>query len=212
MESQLLHYPSPALLSRNIFKFNNEDTREIFSTDPEEIDRIEDYSSKLIYLRQKINELGRINTYLKNVNKKLKLNGLLVCNCETIEQRNKRIKNKYAKLTILFLPIDFLYKRFAPKVAGLKKIYFAISQGRNRVLSKAEVLGRLHYCGFQLIKMEEVDNRLHLIMKKVDKPSDEPVPSYGLIFKKKSIGKNGKPITIYKIRTMHPFSESKSFI
>jgi lipopolysaccharide/colanic/teichoic acid biosynthesis glycosyltransferase len=95
----------------------------------------------------------------------------------------------------------------APKIKGLQWFYFALTDGRNRVLSKAEVLGRLHYCGFHVVKMEEVDNRLHLIMKKAKPPSTDPEPSYRLIYKKKIPGQHGKIIHIYKVRTMYPFSE-----
>jgi len=166
MDTQLLHYPSSKLSAEELFLSKSSEKWEIFSTDPEEIDQIEKNSANLIYLRQKVNDLRRINKHLITINEKLQTFGLLVCNCETLDQRYKRIKQKYGFGAILYLPFDFLLKRVAPKINGLRRIYFAITQGRNRVLSKAEILGRLHYCGFHVVKMEEVDNFLHLILKK----------------------------------------------
>ena len=55
--------------------------------------------------------------------------------------------------------------------------------------------------------MKEIDNRLYFIVKKIKEPASDKNPSYGLLFKMKRIGKNGKPIYVYKIRTMHPYAE-----
>ncbi len=180
---------------------------ELFSTDIDEVDSIKNASASLVYLRPKINDLRHINKHLILINNKLQKHGLLVCQGETIEQRNQRIKQKYGMAALLFYPIDFFYKRIAPKIGLLKKLYFYVSNGRNRVLSKAEVLGRIHFCGFHLIKMEDIDNRLHLIVKKTHEPCTDKNPSYGPFYRKKALGKNGKPVYIYKFRTMHPYSE-----
>ncbi len=207
MSPQLTYHTLTSSLLKTANKPKAEVRIEIFSNEPTEVSKIRNQSAGLIYLYPKINDLRFINKHLILVNQKLKLHGLLVCNCETIEQRAQRIRNKYGRLAVLFLPIDFFYKRIMPKIKGLKKLYFYISQGRNRVLSKAEVLGRLHFCGFHLIKMEDIDNKLHLILRKAKEPCSDREPSYGPLYKKKSIGKDGKTIYIYKFRTMHPYSE-----
>lgn len=189
------------------FKPETVKSHEIFSTDIEELDKIKNDSAGLIYLRPKINDLRYINQHLIALNKKMQKNGLLVCYCETLKQRSIRIKKQFGKAALFFLPIDFLYKRVAPKIRGIRKAYFYISKGHNRVLSKAEVLGRLHFCGYHLVKMEEIDNKLHLIVKKTQEPCSDKNPSYGPMYKKKSIGKDGKITYVYKLRTMHPYSE-----
>ncbi|HPG38226.1 MAG TPA: sugar transferase [bacterium] len=180
---------------------------EIYSTDIEELTRVQDNNLDLVYIRPKINDFRRINQYFITVNQKLKNKGYLVCQCETLTQRNNRLKIKYGKFYVVYKPLDFVYKRVIPKLTGIKKIYFEISDGKNRVLSKAEVLGRLYYCGFELVKMDEIDNRLHLIMKKTKPPCNDPQPSYGPLFKMKRVGKDGNIIHTFKFRTMHPYSE-----
>lgn len=207
MNSQLLHQPVSRFFSGKPFIPKQDENLEIYSTDPNEITQYPDDSFKLMNLKPKINDLPGINHHLQIINKKLHDHGLLVCSCETIAQRKKRLRQKYGKRAYLLLPFDFIYKRIIPKTAGLKKLYSLITHGKNRVLSKAEVLGRLYYNGFKLVKIEEVDNMLHLIMKKTSKPSEAPPPSTGIFFKKKSAGRNGDPVYIYKIRTMHPYAE-----
>ena len=82
-----------------------------------------------------------------------------------------------------------------------------ISKKDRRVISKWEILGRLYFCGFKIIKMEEIDKKLYFIVKKVRIPLEDKNPSYGPIFKQKRIGINGEIIYIYKLRTMYPYSE-----
>lgn len=178
------------------------------SFDIEDIKKENNDSLNIFINLNKINDFRRINAYLIEANKKLKQNGILVCNAETIQERRIRILKKHTYFSFtLFYPIDFVYKRAFPKLPVLKKIYFAISHGKNRVISKSEALGRLCYCGFELLKMKEIDNRLYFIVKKIKEPASDKNPSYGLLFKMKRIGKNGKPIYVYKIRTMHPYAE-----
>lgn len=206
MSPQALAYLSrEAITKKNYYK--RQDTAEIFSTDPEEIERFENEYLAFLYLRPKINDLGRINEHFILINQKLDYNGLLVCNCETIEQRNQRIRHKYGRAAFLFYPIDFCYKRIAPKIKWLQKIYSALSHSRNRVLSRAEVAGRLCYCGFEIVKLENVDNRLHLIAKKIKPPGNGPESSSGFFYQKPCSGKDGKTFYVYKFRTMHPYAE-----
>jgi lipopolysaccharide/colanic/teichoic acid biosynthesis glycosyltransferase len=79
--------------------------------------------------------------------------------------------------------------------------------GVNRVLSKAEVLGRLVSCGFSIVDYKEYNDLLYFIVKKVKVPKQNYQPSYGPLFKMRRVGKNGKIIYVYKFRTMHPYAE-----
>jgi lipopolysaccharide/colanic/teichoic acid biosynthesis glycosyltransferase len=45
------------------------------------------------------------------------------------------------------------------------------------------------------------------VVKKKGEPAYNMSPSYGPVYKMPRIGKNGKVFGVYKLRTMHPFSE-----
>ena len=49
------------------------------------------------------------------------------------------------------------------KLPITKQIYFSITRGHNRVLSKAEMLGRLSSCGFTILEYFNYKNRLYVI-------------------------------------------------
>jgi lipopolysaccharide/colanic/teichoic acid biosynthesis glycosyltransferase len=163
---------------------------------------------ELFFNLRQINDLRRINCYLIQVNKKLKYGGIFVSKIETINLRYKRFLNNYPYyLARLFYFLDFLWRRISPKVPGFQKIYFALTRGNNRAISFAEGLGRLYYCGFEIINAKEIDDSVYFIAKKVRQPLNDPNPSYGPLFKMKRIGLNGKPIFVFKFRTMHPYAE-----
>ena len=211
MVNQLLEHPSQtsALDVENFFRTAaaKQETFEIFSTERPEIERIPNQSSKIIYLHHKINDLPDINAHLRLLNAKLQLNGLLVCNCETLVQRKERIRRKFGVFAVIFTPIDFAYKRILPKLTHLNKVYQELSHGKNRAISRAEILGRLLFCGYQIIKMEDVDNLTHLIVKKVKLPATGPEPDCGFFYHKRSYGQHGAIVNVIKFRTMHPYSE-----
>jgi lipopolysaccharide/colanic/teichoic acid biosynthesis glycosyltransferase len=74
-------------------------------------------------------------------------------------------------------------------------------------LSKAESLGRLVSCGYDILDYKIIDGIHYFAAKKVKEPAFDMSPSYGPLFKMKRVGKNGKIIGVYKFRTMHPYSE-----
>lgn len=156
----------------------------------------------------KVNNIRYINKFFEKVNAKLSNGNEFVCCFETITARKKRSKfGKIPVLGSLFFAIEFIFLRVAPKIWGLKKIYFGITKGRNRLLSKAEILGRLVSCGFEIVDYGSYDGVLFVVSKKLKQPEFNPNPSYGPLFTTKRLGKDGKLIEVYKLRTMHPYAE-----
>ena len=94
-----------------------------------------------------------------------------------------------------------------PKIKAFQFLYFFVTKGRRRVLSRAELLGRLCSCGFEIVEEVEIENKLYFAVKKVKEAEKVVNPSYGPLFGMKRIGKEGKQIIVYKLRTMHPYSE-----
>jgi lipopolysaccharide/colanic/teichoic acid biosynthesis glycosyltransferase len=157
---------------------------------------------------RRVNDFRYINKYFESVNAKLGTGGIFIDFLETKNMRKKRILAKYPPVfNYLYYSVDFIVKRLFPKFALTKKLYFVLTRGENRVLSKAEAFGRLYSCGFEILDEKVVDKGLYFIAVKVKDPLFPQNPSYGPMVALERIGKGGKPIRVYKMRTMHPFAE-----
>lgn len=172
------------------------------------IETLNPEETKNIVNIKRINDIRRLNKFFVAVNEKLPVNGLYIGCCETLELRRKRLLRKYPwVLNRIYLFMDFVFKRVIPKLPITKQVYFGLTGGRNRVLSRAETLGRLYSTGFSIVEEKVVCGMFFFVAKKVSKPKPVHNASYGAVFKMKRTGKNGKTIYVYKMRTMYPFSE-----
>jgi len=172
------------------------------------IENYESQSQQLFINLHRLNDIKRINRYMIKVNENLVYGGFFVGNCRTLSDEYQAVFNKYPN--IIAIPIytfKFILKRIIPKIPVFKQIYFILTNGSGRHISRAEILGRLYYCGFKVVALQEMDNKLHFIVKKVSIPSNDETPSYGPLIKLTRVGLNGKRLNIYKFRTMHPYSE-----
>jgi lipopolysaccharide/colanic/teichoic acid biosynthesis glycosyltransferase len=167
----------------------------------------DNYFNSIINLKR-INDTKYINKLFEAVNAKLPENGVFIGCVETTELRKNRLLHKYPLgIAHIYYTFDFVFKRIFPKLPVTKKIYFKITAGRNRVISKSETMGRLYSCGFSILAEKLINNYLYFAVRKVKEPSYDPEPSYGPIYKMKRVGKDGKIIYVYKVRTMYAFSE-----
>jgi lipopolysaccharide/colanic/teichoic acid biosynthesis glycosyltransferase len=180
----------------------------IRSADTYNIEVLPDDALELYLNLHQLNDIRRINNYLIEVNDKLKEGGVFIGCLHPNFLRFRKFLNQYPTyLARLFYFIDFIWKRLIPKLPVLKKFYFALTRGRNRALSLAEGLGRLHYCGFEILGLKTYGRHIYFISKKVSPPVGDLNPSYGPLIKLKRTGKGGKLLKVYKLRTMHPYSE-----
>lgn len=149
-----------------------------------------------------------VNAYFRSMNEKLPDAGIYIGCGESYTERKKRLQVSSIKLiNVLLWSIDFIINRVIPKVPITKSIYNFFSRGKYNVMSKAEILGRLSYAGFEIIDHKTIDNLLYYSAIKTKEPKNDKNPSYGVMFKMNRISKNGKIIGVYKVRTMHPYSE-----
>lgn len=156
----------------------------------------------------RINDIRYINKFFENVNSKLNENDVFISCFETFNaRRHRKPIGKIPILRTIYFNLEFIFMRVFPKVNGLKTIYFLITRGRNRLLSKAEVLGRLVSCGFKIEGYETHNGLMYVACKKISQPDFNMNPSYGMLYKMMRVGKNGKMIGVYKFRTMHPYAE-----
>lgn len=144
--------------------------------------------------------LNRINQTLKNKNSDYYI-GLV----ETLDDWKK--KKTILKKPIIGKIVRLLYFVFCRILPKLKWYQFLTFNKSKRLLSKAEVLGRFIYNGFEICDFFPIKSNFHVfILKRKGEPLKQST-SEGVILKIKRIGKNGKLFTVYKLRTMHPYSE-----
>ena len=179
------------------------DTKTLFN-----IDTLKNDSLQLLINRHKFNDFKRLNDYLRLINSKIELGGYISGCGETIDVIYEKYMNNYSKpIGLLLYGIHFIFKRVIPKLPVTKELDYVFSRGRNRTISRTEILGRLVYCGFKVIKTFKYNNKFYFIAAKVNVPYEKENPSYGPFISLKRIGRNGEIINIYKFRTMHPYAE-----
>jgi lipopolysaccharide/colanic/teichoic acid biosynthesis glycosyltransferase len=156
----------------------------------------------------KINDIKKLDDFLDAVNEKLELKGFFFCCVETKDQRKKRLLKKYPPvLNYILYFFDFIIKRLLPKLRWTRGIYFFLTRGENTVLSRAEALGRISRAGFKIRQESFIGNFLCIEAIKAGSPIQNKNINYGALIALPRVGKDGKIIKVYKLRTMHPYSE-----
>jgi lipopolysaccharide/colanic/teichoic acid biosynthesis glycosyltransferase len=172
------------------------------------VDKLPEKAYHKIVNLTRINDIRYINKFLESVNRKLPNQGVFIGCFESKNQRKERILKKFPPiLNSIYYFFDFIVKRVFPKFNLTKGIYFFLTRGDNRVLSKAEMFGRLYSCGFEIVLEKNIQGWLYFVSRKIREPYYDAHPTYGPLIKLRRIGKNGKIINVYKFRTMHPFAE-----
>ncbi len=157
---------------------------------------------------KKVNDIRYINKFFETVNTILPNSGLYLGKVITYPNRRSAIFKKYPPiLNKIIYFFDYIFSRVLPKLPILKNLYFHLTKGKGRVISRAEMYGRLYSCGFEIIDEKTINHSLFFVAKKVKDPSYDQNPTYAPLISLSRIGKNGKIIKVHKIRTMHPYSE-----
>jgi len=156
----------------------------------------------------KLNDITRLDEFLDAVNAKLEPKGYFFSCVETKDQRKSRLLDKYPPiLNWIYYSFDFIIKRVLPKLKLTKGIYFFLTRGENAVISRAEALGRLCRAGFSIKQESFIGNKLCIEARRTGDPITVNSTNYGAMIALPRVGKNGKLINVYKLRTMHPYSE-----
>lgn len=133
---------------------------------------------------------------------------VLICGqVATLEDWKKRRKLRKLPLIGIFISmVEFVFYRFLPKISYVKLFYYITGFNSNKFLSKAEVLGRFIYNGFEIIEFTQEDGYHRFKIRKNSPGLSNEVPT-GFIISLDRLGLNGKKIKVFKIRTMHSYSE-----
>jgi len=172
------------------------------------IDKLKKGKFNHIVNLKRINDVRWVNKFFESVSSKIEIGGYYINSVETYSTRKKRILRKSIKPFNWFhYTADVFFTRLFPKLPFTKRIYFAITKGKGRVLSRAETFGRLYSCGFEIVDEKLIGDELFFVARKIKEPVFDNNPTYGPIIRLKRHGENGKLFNVYKLRTMHAYSE-----
>ena len=155
-----------------------------------------------------LNSINDINDFLDTVNVRLTGDGIFLCSVETLEQRVHRLRHKLTPIIYYLIALpDFFLRRVAPRLRLTKGLWQFLTRGANPPLSRAEALGRLCRAGFAIKQEKFAGNMLCIKAQRKSGPLPVNGSGYGMIIALPRIGKDGKTFIVYKLRTMHPYSE-----
>lgn len=171
------------------------------------LNQLNPHYNSVVNLRR-INDILRINKFFEAINSKLPIGGVYLNYVETYSLRKQKILKRFPPgINWVIYSFDFGFNRVLPKLWSTKKVYFMLTKGQNRVMSKAETFGRLYSCGFEIVEETMLGGVLYFVTRKISEPVFDSNPTYGPLIKLRRYGKGGRKIGVYKMRTMHPYSE-----
>ena len=188
---------------------NNKRTKVVANRDRYSFLEIPDYQYDTLVDLILLNQLKGINRRLCIINQKLPDNGRYVCCYRPQEYIKKKILASYPKgINYLVYIAWFIWRRLLPRLLLFSRLYYDLTKGKKRVLSKTEVLGRLYYCGFEVEKIIPSEHIEYVFARRHSQPYDqEQIKVYGPLIKLPRVCKDEKIVYFYKFRTMHPYSE-----
>lgn len=160
----------------------------------------------LLVAGTELNDIGRINAFLLSCAESLEMGGDLACVYRPPETMRVQRRGSMRSYRVRYA-IQFLWHRALPKLPVLNKVYFWVTGGRGRHVSRAEIWGRLSYCGFRVLGERVTSERAWLLARRISSPIVDRKPSYSPVVGLTKIGLNGQTLRTHKIRSMYPFSE-----
>ena len=118
-----------------------------------------------------LNNIRGINKMFSMANEKLPDNGLYVGVFKDKHVKKQQILQKYpAGINWIFYTFYYFVKRVIPKLFLTKRLYYDITRGKRRVLSKTEVFGRLYFCGFEIVSEKKIDHYTYFVARRRQEP------------------------------------------
>ena len=161
-----------------------------------------------ISIKGRLNQIPNLNDFLDDWNHELQIGDQMDCVAVTSHQIFKVLKRKYPPVIgQIIVWCNYFWHEMLPKMESTRKIYYFFSDGRHRLYSRAEILGRICRAGFKIEKEESENGVLHVVVTKISEPLERNDTCESPILKMERTGKDGKMIEVYKFRTMHSYSQ-----
>ncbi len=211
LESKIIEYSNPealSFISKHLDLKRYQNSIILTARNTSYVDEVDFDKVHAIINLIRVNNTQHPNKLFRSVNTLLPDSGIYIGAVETYNDRKMTFFRKHGRfLGQLKWYADFFINRVIPRIRFLESFHYMITNGRFHSISLTENLGRLVYCGFEVIDTRTVAGLTYFVAGKVKKPLETKNPSYYPVVKLPRVGKDGKVIRVYKFRTMHPYSE-----
>ena len=181
----------------------------ITTSTPEALNfRLEGCSPQLLIVLRPLHTIGKLDAFLEVASRALSAGSYMVCRSMTAALKRKLLTRKYIwGVRQMVIAADYIWNRVFPKLRLTHRLYFEVTQGKQREMSRVEIIGRLYRAGFVLEDERFVDGEFSIIVRKVADPVGDAEPTGSPIIHLRRIGKGGDEIVVHKFRTMYTYSE-----
>jgi hypothetical protein len=170
--------------------------------------RLNDKHPKIVFFTRPMHTLQKLNECLYMANEMLDYGSYLCCHSMTALLKRKMIEATYPwGVRQVVAGSQYLWHRVCPKLRFTRKLYFALTDGKNRTFSRVEILGRLYRAGFEVVDEQFRQGEFFVTARKIKSPVQDTEPTGSPIIHLQRKGKNGKDIVVHKFRTMFTYSE-----
>ena len=177
---------------------------------PEKAAELPRYRYDAVICLHPLSQMRGVNRLLSFVNEALPDDGAVICRLKTKSTRKREILTAWpVPLNWVIYTFQYAVHRVLPKLFLTKRLYFDITKGRERMFNLTEALGRLCYCGFDIMAVSRprIDGFVWIAARRLKEPPERKKLRYGPLIALRRRGLGGKPIRVYKFRTMYPYSE-----
>ena len=170
--------------------------------------RLENRQPRLLFLSRPLHTVERLDEMLYAANQLTPDGAYLCVHLTTAALKRKLLEDRYPwGVRHAVMVWQYVWHRMCPKLWLTRRLYFDITGGRDRTMSRVEVIGRLYRAGYEVVDERFREGEFFLTAHKVSVPVDDRAPSGSPIIHLRRIGKGGKEIVVHKFRTMYTYSE-----
>ncbi|MBP5527443.1 MAG: sugar transferase [Bacteroidales bacterium] len=170
--------------------------------------RLNGQTPKLIFLSRPLHTIERLDEQLYTVSQMVPNGTYLCCHAMTATLKRKLAMQQYPwGINYLVVGLGYLWHRVCPKLRLTEGLYFYLTGGKDRTMSRVEIIGRLYRAGFEVVDEQFREGEFFVTACKATEPVDDAAPNGSPIIHLRRIGKGGKTIVVHKFRTMYTYSE-----
>ncbi len=170
--------------------------------------RLENRHPKLLYIMRPLHTIELLNEFLYAANYALDDGAIVCCHTMTSVLKRKLVEQRYPwGISTVVNGWSYMWHRVCPKLKLTRRLYFTLTEGKNRSFHRVEVLGRMYRAGFEVLDEQFRQGEFFVIARKMKEPVDDAEPTGSPIIHLRRIGYGGQEIVVHKFRTMYTYSE-----